>query len=136
MTLFNLIQKVYTYLVASTPRCSVTPSDGHHAVCVECEILSLRKFHNSRKIYLFQRADWVGYKNQMESLSNSMLSSDSAIPVNDMWQTFKDELHLGLERYVPSKMTKPVAKTPWVTRNIRIHINKLKNYIKKKEDLR
>ena len=59
-------------------------SDGHHAVCVECEILSLRKFHKSRKIYLFQRADLVGYKNQMESFSNSMLSSDSDIPVNDM----------------------------------------------------
>ena len=60
-----------------------------------------------------------------------MLSSDSDIPVNDMWQTFKDELHLGLERNVPSKMTKPVAKTPWVTRNIRIYINKLKKLYQK-----
>ena len=45
----------------------------------------------SRKMYLFQRADWVGYKNQMESFSNTMLSVNSDIQVNDMWQTLKDE---------------------------------------------
>ena len=57
-------------LIYSTRAIPGISSDGHHAVCVECEILSLKKFHKSRKFYLFQRADWVGYKNLMESFSN------------------------------------------------------------------
>ena len=59
------------------------------------------------------------------------MSSD--VPVNGFWIAFMSKLQEGLEKYVPSKLTKLIAKSHWITRNIRIHINKLKKLYRRQK---
>lgn len=44
--------------------------DGHHAVCIECQILPLRRSQKPRKIYLHHKGNCNGFRGHMKSVSN------------------------------------------------------------------
>ena len=92
----------------------------HNIVYVEYDIKTKRIKQESRKIYLYKRADMVGLKDHMAQFKDAYLSEDhSHMPVNDMWVKFKTGFVEAVERFIPSKMTKTKYSVPWIDATIK-----------------
>ena len=79
----------------------------HDIVYVEYDIKAKRIQQALRKIFLYNRADMDGLRDHLARLRDTFLSSDhSHMSVNDMWVSFKSEVIVAIERFIPTKMTK------------------------------
>ena len=79
----------------------------HDIIYVEYDIKAKRIQQAPRKIYLYKRADMEGLRDHLAQFRDSFLSSDhSHMSVNDMWVSFKSEVLVAIERFIPTKMTK------------------------------
>ena len=61
-----------------------------------------------------------GLRDHLARYRDSFLSSDhSHMSVNDMWVSFKSEVIVAIERFIPSKMTKTKYSSPWIDSSIK-----------------
>ena len=97
----------------------------HDIAYVEYDIKAKRIQQAPQKIFLFNRADMGGLRDQLARFRDSFLSSDhSRMPVNDMWVTFKSEVLEAIERFIPTKMAKTKYSLPWIDSSIKRLIRK------------
>ena len=98
----------------------------HDIIYVEYDITAKRIQQAPWKIYLYKRADMEGLRDHLARFRNSFLSSDhSHMSVNDMWVSFKSEVLVAIERFLPTKMTKTKYSSPWIDHLIkRLNIRK------------
>ena len=79
----------------------------HDIVYVEYDIKAKRIQQAPRKIFLYNRADMNGLRDHLARFRDTFLSSDhSHMSVNDMWVSFKSEVIVAIESFIPTKMTK------------------------------
>ena len=101
----------------------------HDIVYIEYDIKAKRTQQAPRKIYLYKRANMDGLRDHLARFKDSFLSSDhSHSSVNNMWVSFKSEVIVAIERFIPSKMTKTKYSLPWID-------NSIKRLIKKRHKL-
>ena len=97
----------------------------HDIIYVEYDIKAKRIQQAPRKIYLYKRADMEGLRDHLARFRDSSLSSDhSHMSVNDMWVSFKSEVLVAIERFIPTKMTKTKYSLPWIDHSIKRLIRK------------
>ena len=97
----------------------------HDIIHVEYDIKAKRIKQAPRKIYLYKRADMEGLRDHLARFRDSFLSSDhSHMSVNDMWVSFKSEVLVAIERFIPTKMTKTKYSLPWIDHSIKRLISK------------
>ena len=98
----------------------------HDIIHVEYDIEAKRIKQVPRKIYLYKRADMEGIRDHLARFRDSFLSSDhdSHMSVNDMWVSFKSEVLVATERFIPTKMTKTKYSLPWIDHSIKRLIRK------------
>ena len=66
-----------------------------------------------------------GLRDHLARFKDSFLSYDhSHLSVNDMWVSFKSEVLVAIERFIPSKMTKTKYSLPWIDNSIKRLIRK------------
>ena len=66
-----------------------------------------------------------GLRDHLAQFRDSFLSSDhSLMSVNDMWVSFKSEVLVAIERFIPTKMTKTKYSLPWIDHSIKCLIRK------------
>ena len=66
-----------------------------------------------------------GLRDHLERFRDTFLSSDhSHVLVNDMWVSFKSEVIVAIERFIPTKMTKTKYSLSWIDSSIRRLIRK------------
>ena len=66
-----------------------------------------------------------GLRDHLAQFRDSFLSSDhSHMSVNDMWVSFKSEVLVAIERFIPTKMTKTKYSLPWIDHSIKRLIRK------------
>ena len=79
----------------------------HDIIYVEYDIKAKRIQQAPRKIYFYKRANMGGLRDHLAQFRDSFLSSDhSHMSVNDMWVSFKSEVLVAIEMFIPTKMTK------------------------------
>ena len=87
----------------------------HDIINVKNDIKAKRIQQAPRKIYLYKRADMEGLRAHLARFRDSFLSSNhSHISVNDMRVSFKSEILVAIERFIPTKMTKTKLSLPWI----------------------
>ena len=92
----------------------------HDIVYVEYDIKGKRIQQAPRGVCLYKRADMDGLRDHLAHYRDSFLSSDhSHMSVNDMWVSFKSEIIVAIERFIPSKMTKTKCGSPWINGSIK-----------------
>ena len=65
------------------------------------------------------------WKVSVTILHNLGIRSDhSHMSVNDMWVSFKSEVLVAIERFIPTKMTKTKYSLPWIDHSIKRLIRK------------
>ena len=73
-----------------------------------------------RQIYLFKRGNMVGVRENMENLyRNSFHGSDDTIPVELMWDTFKENMVDSINKHIPKKTTSKRWHLPYITKEIK-----------------
>ena len=94
-------------------------SDGHHAVYVEIDVNPSRRIKKPRKVHSFKKADWDSLKTHSKNFCNQVLDNTTTdTPVNDLWKSFTSHLNEGVERFVPTIMTKAKERPPWITPDV------------------
>ena len=85
---------------------SIIPGLSDHNI-VKCIVNSKPKVTKKapRKTFLYRKADWVSFRDYMQSFCSSFLSSYEGKSVEALWTEFKEALNSGIEKFIPSKFT-------------------------------
>ena len=71
-----------------------------------------------RKVWLFNKADWLGMAQHLEHTSN--ISNKAYFPsLNHLWAHIKDAIHDAMVAYIPRKLSKWKDFCPWIDRDLR-----------------
>ena len=77
------------------------------------------------KVYLYNRMDLDGLKNEANNINNEFFSSDpNSRTINENWDLFKVKLQAAIDTFIPHKMTKSKLNLPWLTRSIKRQMRK------------
>ena len=74
-----------------------------------------------RKIYLWNRVDFVLFRNIIQSKVDGLLSDLSlATDIDTLWLTFKKWIHSTIDELVPFKLTSSSLHQPWNTNSLKL----------------
>ena len=77
-----------------------------------------------RTVHLYSKSNWDGMKEDMLTFQSTFLSTCEGKSTEQLWQEFKDEVDMLINRYVPTKTIRGRKNLPWVTQEIRRNMNK------------
>ena len=106
----------------------------HEAVFVESSLRPIKKPTCPRRIFMFQKADYDGFKQELKDLTPSFLEKANSLDINTLWFEFKSTIHRLMEKYIPTKTLRGKKKQkPWITKTIRALHRKRNNFYKKQK---
>ncbi|XP_072014761.1 uncharacterized protein [Amphiura filiformis] len=82
-----------------------------------------------RKVYMYHKGDVDGMKREMKNLSTGFVdkySNMEDICIDTLWNQFKQNLSVTVDKFIPSKIVSGQKKAPWIS-------NKVKRYHKRKQ---
>jgi len=103
----------------------VTPGlSDHEVISVESTLSATITKPRPRIFFMWHQADWQSINQRIHSFSSRFISDYSIdTPIQDLWNTFKDECHKCLD-LIPSKQSVPSSRYPWISTNIKRLSNK------------
>lgn len=109
-------------------KCDTIPSlsnSDHDVILIEAQIKPVHNRLINKPKPLYNKTNWDAFRIEFDSFTKlfSKLDSDSH-SVNDLWLLFKDKLKYLTTKYVPYKAFNIKNKLPWITKDIRLLINK------------
>ena len=101
---------------------------------MESSLRPIKKPTCPRRIFMFQKADYDGFKQELKDLTPSFLEKANSLDINTLWFEFKSTIHRLMEKYIPTKTIRGKKKPkPWITKTIRaLHRKRNKLYKKQK----
>ena len=101
--------------------CQILPGiSDHEAVLVKTSTVLKHKKPTKQKIYLWNRVDFVLFRNIIQSNVNGMLSDLSlATDIDTLWLTFKNLIHSVIDKLVPFKFISSSFHQPWITNSLK-----------------
>ena len=117
----NILDLIFTTNPTLLHSSQVLPGIGDHDIAsVEVGIRPRIPKQEPRKILLYKRADWDGFREEMGKFSVEFCSRDHTnSDVNTLWNEFTHVLDKGTATYIPSKNARQKNGLPWVNRDIR-----------------
>jgi len=89
----------------------------------------------SRRIYLYNKADWEAMKTGINTFTSEYLASLEDHSVDENWVSFKQNLQELVDQHVPSRQSRSRQHLPWITPAIRrMSKKKQRLYNKSQED--
>ena len=89
----------------------------HGLVITELNMKAKLAKKKPRQIYLFKRGNLDGVREDMENLyRNSFQGFDDTIPVELMWDTFKENMVDSINKHIPKKTTSKRWHLPYITK--------------------
>jgi len=89
----------------------------------------------SRRIYLYNKADWEAMKTGINTFTSEYLASLEDHSVDKNWVSFKQNLQELVDQHVPSRQSRSRQHLPWITPAIRrMSKKKQRLYNKSQED--
>ena len=120
----NILDLVISNHPHNIPRIEVAPGlSDHRIVFFEYTATPPRIRQPPRLIPLYEKADWIGIKTEMEKLHQT-LKTGGKVTTEEIWQAFKDTLQEAIRRFIPHKKARMKASKPWVTIELRRKINR------------
>ena len=77
-----------------------------------------------RKIWQYKKSDSESLEKYLTEFSETFLLEAPSRSVQENWNVFKTALKTGMEKYIPTKMTKNKTSLPWITHNIKKEMRK------------
>ena len=91
----------------------------HDIVQAEIDIKPIINQQKSRKVPLYEKADWDSLKEHMYAFSlNFVNSSEITDDVDMLWKNFSNELERSILKYIPHRTTSTKNRPPWICREI------------------
>ena len=109
---------------------------AHDAVTIEGDISTIVNKQKPRKIHLYKKADSEGFKEFMQGFSDEICDrtplsgEENENDAELLWRAFKSQLHLGINKFIPSKIAKKNNVYPWIDTDFRRLIRKRNRYSK------
>ena len=100
----------------------------HDIVSVEVQLKPQVYRQVPRKVPLFRKADWDGFKQHLTTFYSKFIRECKGKSVNDLWTDFRSTMESGIQKFVPIKTFGTKRSLPWVTQEI-------KRYIRRRDSL-
>ena len=98
----------------------ITGISDHKAVCVECALTIKSVSSTKRKLYLWNKADFISINHLVTEFSNTFLDNTIDTPIQNLWDAFKmmcmNCLHLVPTKSAPSGKSNQPWETPIIIR--------------------
>lgn len=107
----------------------------HAAVIVEEDVSTIRHHQKPRKVRLYKRADWDGFRKHIQSLDFGEQNPGHG-DVEAQWQVFKHHIETGIDMFIPTKRAKKKDSPPWIDTDIKRLIRKRNRYFNIKSKTR
>ena len=108
---------VYSYNTQVIPGIS---NDGHHAVYVELDVSLTRRNKKPQRVHSFKKAVLKGLKTHMKAAGNDIISyTTEETPVDHILHKFTKAIEEGMNKYIPTRMTKIKERSLWITSDIK-----------------
>ena len=91
----------------------------HDLVFVEADLSPLTNNQSKREVPLYKKANWEGLRDHMSNHWDREKASTTVGSVNDLWESFRDALRDGINKYIPHRVAKRKDSCPWISREIR-----------------
>ena len=111
---------------------SVSPGlSDHELITVGSSIVATLTESQPSSVNLWYQADWQALRERLTHFSNNFISNYCVdTPIQELWNTFKQECHNCLE-LVPSKLLSRPPRHPWINTQIKCLSNKKKRLYNK-----
>ncbi|XP_072051494.1 uncharacterized protein [Amphiura filiformis] len=115
----NILDLVFTNNSNIIRSAVVEPGLGDHdIVCVDLDLKPKRKKPNKRKVFIRQKADEKGIKEDFLRYQQSWKDMNTNT-VQEKWDSLENEIKAIMDRRVPSKMSSTRHDLPWFSRKHR-----------------
>ena len=105
----------------------ITVEDGisdHELVIADLNIAPIRTRPVKRKIYLHNKADIDGMKQELEDFAERFKQTSKGKTLSEKWNDIKTAINDTMERFVPHKFTTTRFNLPWFDRSLRQIVKK------------
>ena len=82
----------------------------HEAVFVESSLRPIKKPTCPRRIFKYQKADFVGFRQDLKELMPSFLKKANTLDLNTLWIEFKSIIHRLMENTSPLRHSREKRK--------------------------
>ena len=131
----NVLDLFFTNNQSLVNRVEIIPGIGDHdAVMVESSLRPHKVTKPTRKVYIYKKADYAGFKEDLRNFKDDFLEQAEKTDVDQLWTRFKDKIVIGMEKFIPSKLLKGNKyRKPWATRRVKALQRKQKKLFTKKK---
>ena len=91
----------------------------HNTVFADMTIKPKTAKQPARNVFKYHKANWPKIKEEISLLSNTILSKDTDITVQEMWNSIEEKLTGLIEKCVPSKKIRGYKNPPWFNKEIK-----------------
>jgi hypothetical protein len=100
----------------------VTPgiSDHDGIPLIDMATKPKKEYQKKRKMYQYKKADMKGLTQELNNLSNKIISQASNNTTSEqLWVSFKTGILKAMDTFIPSKLSSKKHQTPWITPRVR-----------------
>ncbi|XP_019628840.1 PREDICTED: uncharacterized protein LOC109473420 [Branchiostoma belcheri] len=116
----NTLDLILTNRPAQINRTQVIPGISDHlAVYTELEVKPLRRRQIPRKVPIYAKANWEGFREFANNLADKVRAAEPSSNINHLWNILKNGLLEGIKTYIPHRTTKRKDSHPWLNPNLR-----------------
>ena len=114
---------VFDLIITSKPsqinRTQTLPGIADHNVAyTELDIRQTKRVQTPRQVPLYHKADWTSFRDSVSALADNIAEHESTQSVEELWQLIADNLHTGIQSFIPHKTLKGKASCPWTTKDL------------------
>ncbi|CAG2240290.1 unnamed protein product [Mytilus edulis] len=92
----------------------------HDMIITDCDTKPHYQSKRPRKCYIYSKAKWEDLHEELDTLSTkSKDMNQNNATVQELWDTFKYELYVNLDKNIPSKLIRSKTSLPWINHKIR-----------------
>ncbi len=121
----NTLDLIITNRPNQINRTQILPGiSDHNVVYTELEVKPVRKKQVPRSIPLYNKANWPAFREHVTQLATRIREIELASSVEELWCTFRDSMHKGIQTFIPSKTTKSRDSCPWLDDDLKRKIRR------------
>ncbi|XP_072182159.1 uncharacterized protein [Diadema setosum] len=117
-----------------TPQKNTKIVDGisdHDAVVCDVDLHPSINKKQPRRIFIYSKGDIEGMRSDFKTFQDQFFCVNHQQTTNENWLQLKNFLLQTMEKHIPSKLSRPLTKQPWITPSIKRMVRKKARLYKK-----
>ena len=100
----NTLDLMLTNRPAHINRTQVFPGISDHlAVYAELDVKPARRTQISRKVPIYSKADWTGFKEHAKVLAKDIKAAERNSSVDNLWSMLSNGVNKGMQKFIPHR---------------------------------